>query len=85
MCGWWCKEGGAQGVRAANLTLPNVQLLLCFSQMLLMYCSSTQEKEQVIDHLQLYVVMANNGEHTLGKGCIYFICITMQFKTIVLL
>ena len=29
--------------------------------------------------------MANNGEHTLGKGCIYFICITMQFKTIVLL
>ena len=53
MCGWWCKEGGAQGVRAANLTLSNVQLLLCFSQMLLMYCSSTQEKEQVIDHLQL--------------------------------
>ena len=39
------RRGGAQGVRAANLTLPNVQLLLCFSQMLLMYCSSTQKKK----------------------------------------
>lgn len=48
MCGGGGKgrerRGVQGGVRAANPILPNVQLLLCFSQMMLMQCSIIQKK-----------------------------------------
>lgn len=76
-----CGSGGKGGERKGaqrrrgevNPILPNVELLLGFSQMLLIECSIISRKKEceLIPFSQWEDVMGNNKELTLGSGYIH--------------
>lgn len=72
---WWKGRGEKRGSKTegeVNPILPNAELLLGFSQMLLIQCSiiSRRKECELIPFSQWEGVMGNNKELTLGSGYI---------------
>lgn len=77
------RRGKKRGSRRSEGSKPNSSQCITavsFSDANIVFQYS--EKNELLTSSELYVVMASNREHTLGRRCIHFTRITMQFKTV---